>query len=212
MAGPQRGFTAAFGPLIHHLNSTARRAVRRLGLEPSEELLSVRTPAELASLAEVASVFTDDKLARMVRSSSAAGLLSPQDGKRLRDALEMGTQPAGEIFVPAPKMVTVHDTIIPAELECVAAGSGFSRFPVTGTVVGYFHIKDTLGVMNHDQPFLRSAAHAVNRVQIDTSLDDTLTALRASGSHLAAVTVDTVRVLGFVTMEDVLGELVGPAA
>lgn len=44
VAGPQRGFTAAFAPLIRHLNNTANRAVRRVGLEPQEELASARTP------------------------------------------------------------------------------------------------------------------------------------------------------------------------
>ncbi|MFK4099099.1 hypothetical protein ACI2L1_03220 [Streptomyces sp. NPDC019531] len=48
------------------------------------------------------------------------------------------------------------------------------------------------------------------RLRLDTPLDDTLTALRAVGSHLAAVTGETGTVLGFVTMEDVLTELVGP--
>ncbi|MDX2708350.1 CBS domain-containing protein, partial [Streptomyces sp. PA03-6a] len=44
-----------------------------------------------------------------------------------------------------------------------------------------------------------------------TPLDDTLTALRAAGTHLAAVTGDDGTLLGYVTMEDVLEELVGPA-
>ncbi len=50
-ASPQRGFTAAFGPFIHHLNSTANRFVRRFGLEPTEELASARSPEELVALA-----------------------------------------------------------------------------------------------------------------------------------------------------------------
>ncbi|MFE1902270.1 hemolysin family protein [Streptomyces gardneri] len=233
VAGPQRGFTAAFGPFIRHLNDTANRFVRRFGLEPAEELHSVRTPAELASLArhsaaegaieadsvepkdEVASVFTDDELARMVHDTSQAGLLSPADGERLRDALELGTRPVGEILVPAARMVTVDHRITPAGLERTAAEAGYSRFPVTGpagAVLGYLHIKDTLGVTDRDRPFPRTALHAVTRVRVDTPLDDTLTALRAADSHLAAVTGAGGAVLGYVTMEDVLDELVGPAA
>ena len=48
-------------------------------------------------------------------------------------------------------------------------------------------------------------------ITVTSPLDDTLTALRAGGSHLAAVTGEAGAVLGFVTMEDVLTELVGPA-
>lgn len=56
------------------------------------------------------------------------------------------------------------------------------------------------------------AFHPVIRVEIDTPLDDTMTAMRAAGTHLAAVAGGKGTVIGFVTMEDVLTELVGPAA
>ncbi|SDN05618.1 hemolysin family protein [Streptomyces wuyuanensis] len=207
VAGPQRGVTAAFGPFIRHLNGTANRFVRRFGL--LLRLLKVE-PKD-----EVASVFTDDELARMVRDTGDAGLLSPADSERLRDALGLGTRPVGEILVPVQEMITVDHRVPPAQLERTAAAAGLSRFPVagpTGAVLGYLHIMDTLGVDDRDRPFPRSSLHAVTRVRIDTPLDDTLTALRAAGGHLAAVAGDGGNVLGFVTMEDVLEELVGPAA
>jgi CBS domain containing-hemolysin-like protein len=192
--------TRVLRPVIFGTNAFANVLLRLLRVEPKDE---------------VASVFTDDELARMVRDTSDAGLLSPADSERLRDALELGTRPVGEVLVPAQQMITVDHRITPAQLERTAAAAGFSRFPVAGpagAVLGYLHIKDTLGVADPDKPFPRTSLHAVTRVRIDTPLDDTLTALRAAGSHLAVVTGDGGTVLGFVTMEDVLEELVGPAA
>ncbi|MEV5982555.1 hemolysin family protein [Streptomyces sp. NPDC052114] len=191
--------TRALRPLVFGINAFANTLLKLLRVEPKDE---------------VESVFTDDQLARMVLDSSQAGLLSAADGERLRDALELGTRPVGEIIVPAARMRTVEHTVTPAELERVAAEAGYSRFPVTGprgTLLGYLHIKDTLGVADRDRPFPAGAPHPVTRVRIDTPLDDTLTALRAEDSHLAAVTGASGAVLGFVTMEDVLSELVGPA-
>ncbi|MER6015224.1 hemolysin family protein [Streptomyces bluensis] len=196
---PLIALTQALRPVVFGINAFANALLRLLRVEPKDE---------------VEAVFTDDQLARMVVDSSEAGLLSPADGERLRDALELGTRPVGEILVPAGTMRTVGHTVTPAELERTAAEAGYSRFPVTGpdgTLMGYLHIKDTLGVTERDQPFPRDAFHPVTRVRIDTPLDDTLTTLRADGSHLAAVTGQTGAVLGFVTMEDVLTELVGPA-
>src|SRR5690606_41609131 len=46
-AGPQRAFSKAFGWLIHALNESANWIVRRLGIEPQEELASARSPEEL---------------------------------------------------------------------------------------------------------------------------------------------------------------------
>ncbi|GGL64767.1 membrane protein [Streptomyces fumigatiscleroticus] len=196
---PLVALTRALGPVVFGINAFANALLKLLRVEPKSE---------------VESVFTDDQLARMVVDSSEAGLLSPADGERLRDALELGTRPVGEILVPVAQMRTVAHTVTPAELERVAAEAGYSRFPVTGpggTLLGYLHIKDTLGVADREKPFPRSVLHPVTRVRIDTPLDDTLTALRAADGHLAAVTGATGAVLGFVTMEDVLSELVGPA-
>ncbi|MFB7275609.1 hemolysin family protein [Streptomyces hydrogenans] len=196
---PLVALTRALKPVVFGVNAFANALLRLLRVEPKDE---------------VAAVYTDDQLARMVQDTSAAGLLSPADGERLRDALELGTRPVGEILVPAARMVTVDHRTTPAELERTAARAGYSRFPVTGpagAVLGYIHIKDTLGVADRDRPFPRTAFHPVTRVRIDTPLDDTLTVLRAAGSHLAAVTGESGTVLGYVTMEDVLEELVGPA-
>ncbi len=79
-------------------------------------------------------------------------------------------------------------------------------------ILGYLHIKDALGVAERTEPFPSGALHPVIRVEIDTPLDDTMTAMRSAGTHLAAVAGDRGTVIGFVTMEDVLGELVGPSA
>ncbi|WP_320773184.1 hemolysin family protein [Streptomyces sp. CRN 30] len=197
---PLVALTRALKPVIFGINAFANTLLKLLRVEPKDE---------------VGAVFTDDQLARMVDDASEAGLLDPADGERLRDALELGTRPVGEILVPLQRMRTVPHTVTPAELERLGGEAGYSRFPVSGpngTLLGYLHIKDTLGLTDRDRPFPRTALHPVTKVRIDTPLDDTLTALRSTGSHLAAVTGETGTVLGFVTMEDVLTELVGPAA
>ncbi|AXK36376.1 HlyC/CorC family transporter [Streptomyces armeniacus] len=196
---PLVALTHALRPLIFGINAFANTLLRLLHVEPKDE---------------VAAVFTDDELARMVEDSRAAGLLEPEKGERLRDALGLGTRPVGGILAPLETMVTVDDSITPRRLERHCAESGFSRLPVTapgGAILGYLHIKDTLGVAERDQPFPRDALHPVTTVPRDTPLDDTLTAMRSTGTHLAAVTDDDGTLLGFVTMEDVLEELVGPA-
>ncbi|MEV8431481.1 hemolysin family protein [Streptomyces sp. HUAS 31] len=196
---PLVALTRALRPFVFGINAFANALLKLLRVEPKDE---------------VEAVFTDDQLARMVVEAGEAGLLTPSDGERLRDALELGTRPVGEILVPSQRMRTVDASITPARLERVAAEAGYSRFPVTapdGTVLGYLHIKDTLGTTDRDRPFPPATLHPVTRVRIDTPLDDTLTALRAEGSHLAAVLGEGGKVIGFVTMEDVLSELVGPA-
>ncbi len=195
---PLVALTHALRPVIFGINAFANALLRLLRVEPKDE---------------VASVFTDDELARMVEDSRQAGLLEADEGERLRDALELGTRPIGAILAPPEKMVTVDHRVTPRQLERTAVKAGFSRLPVTGpggAVLGYLHIKDALAATARDKPFPRSALHPITKVTAETPLDDALTAMRATGTHLAAVTGPGGAIRGFVTMEDVLEELVGP--
>ncbi|RSO08644.1 hypothetical protein DMH18_21325 [Streptomyces sp. WAC 06783] len=197
---PMVALTRALRPVVVSINALANTLLRLARIEPANE---------------VAAAFTDEELARIVQDSRHAGLLSDTGGERLRDALELGQRPVGDLLVPLSEMVTVDQRVTPDELERTAARAGFSRLPVTGpagTVLGYLHIKDTLGVVERDRPFPRKALRPMPRVHRDTPLDDTLTTMRAAGTQLAAVSGEQGEVLGFVTMTDVLGELVGPPA
>ncbi|MGW5399926.1 hemolysin family protein [Streptomyces sp. NPDC003952] len=197
---PLVALTRALRPFVFGINAFANTLLRLLKVETKDE---------------VGSVFTDDELARLVKDSSAAGLLAPEDGERLQDALELGKRPVGEIMAPLDRIVTVGHDITPRALERTAAQHGYSRLPVTGPseeILGYLHIKDALAAADRAAPFPRSALHPIIKVLLDTPLDDTMTAMRAAGTHLAAVTGSQGTVIGFVTMEDLLEELVGAAA
>ncbi|MFG2417227.1 hemolysin family protein [Streptomyces goshikiensis] len=197
---PLVALTRALRPFVFGINAFANTLLRLLKVEPKDE---------------VGSVFTDDELARLVKDSSAAGLLAPEGGERLQDALELGKRPVGEIMAPLDRVVTVGHDITPRTLERTAAQHGYSRLPVTGPgeeILGYLHIKDALAAADRAAPFPRSALHPITKVFLDTPLDDTMTAMRAAGTHLAAVTGNQGTVIGFVTMEDLLEELVGAAA
>lgn len=190
--------TQALRPVVFSINAFANVLLRLLEVEPKDH---------------VAVVFTDDELARLVEDATKAGLIEPDGSERLRDALELGSRPVGEILVPKEKMITVDCLVTPDQLERRAVATGYSRLPVigpAGTVLGYLHIKDTIGLAHRDKPFPPGSLHPITRVKVDTPLDDALTAMRAAETHMAVVIGDTGTLTGFVTMEDVLDELVGP--
>ncbi|MER6523544.1 MULTISPECIES: hemolysin family protein [unclassified Streptomyces] len=196
---PLVALTRALRPFVFGINAFANTLLRLLNVEPKDE---------------IASVFNDDELARLIKDSSAAGLIDPEDGERLRDALGLGKRAVGEVMVPLGDTVTVGHEITPRGLERIAAEYGYSRLPVTGpggAILGYLHIKDALAAQDRAAPFPRGALHPIVKVSLGTPMDDTMTAMRDAGTHLAAVTGDEGEVLGFVTMEDLLEELVGAA-
>ncbi|MCP9946663.1 hemolysin family protein [Streptomyces somaliensis] len=197
---PLVALARALRPVIFTINAFANALLKLLRVE-------VRN--------EVAATFSDDELARMVTDAGDAGLLDDRAAERLHDALELGRRPVRDVVMPLERVVYVQAGTTPDEVEHLAARSGFSRFPVVDTsrrILGYLHVKDALDVVPRDRPFPVSAMRPIARVRAATPLDDVLTAMRRSRTHLAAVLDDDGRLAGLVTMEDVLRELVGGPA
>ncbi|GGZ80870.1 hemolysin family protein [Streptomyces subrutilus] len=192
----------ALRPVIFAVNAFANTLLRLLRVEVKDE---------------VAATFTDDELARMVKDSSAAGLLDDRASERLFDALELGRRPVGEVALPADRVVTAREGITPAGLERLSAESGFSRFPLLDAqrrILGYLHVKDALDAdgQERDEPFPVASLRQIAQVRAQTPMDDVLTAMRRSRTHLAAVLGADGALTGLVTMEDVLRELFGRPA
>ncbi|MEY2230410.1 MULTISPECIES: hemolysin family protein [Streptomyces] len=189
--------TRALRPVIFTINAFANTLLRLLRVEVKDE---------------VGATFTDDELARMVKDSSDAGLLDDRASERLHDALELGRRPVTDVVLPADRVVTAREGITPGGLELLSADSGYSRFPVIDAehkILGYLHVKDVLDVDDEerDEPFPVSALRPIAQVRAETPLDDALTAMRRSRTHLAAVLGADGAMTGLVTMEDVLREL-----
>ncbi|MBL1098909.1 hemolysin family protein [Streptomyces coffeae] len=197
MLGPPLvGLARALRPVIFAINAFANGLLKLLRVEPK---------------GEVAATFSDDELARMVSDSSEAGLLDGRATERLREALELGRRRVRDVVLPMERVVSARLGVTPEELEELSARSGFSRFPVvddSGRITGYLHVKDALDARPGDVPFRPDQLRPIPQVRSRTPLDDVLTAMRDSRTHLAAVIGAEGRLEGLVTMEDVLRELV----
>ncbi|MBK3640691.1 hemolysin family protein [Streptomyces sp. MBT33] len=194
---PLVALSRALRPVIYAINAFANAVLKLLRVETKDE---------------VAATFSDAELIRIVRDSGEAGLLDDRAQERLRDALELGRRPVRDVVLPLEGVVYARVGVTPEELERLSAESGFSRFPVVEEnrrIVGYLHVKDALDASPRDEPFRVRDMRPIARVRAGTPLDDVLTAMRRSRTHLAAVLGDDGRLAGLVTMEDVLRELFG---
>ncbi|NXY96592.1 HlyC/CorC family transporter [Streptomyces sp. BR123] len=194
--------TRALRPVIFAVNAFANLLLRLLRVEVK---------------GEVSATFSDDELARIVKDSSDAGLIDDRASERLYDALELGRRPATDVVLPADRVVAARVGITPAGLERLSASSGYSRFPVIdpqSRILGYLHVKDALDAdgPEREEPFPVSTLRPIAQVRAETQLDDVLTAMRRSRTHLAAVLGPGGTMAGLVTMEDVLRELFGRPA
>jgi CBS domain containing-hemolysin-like protein len=194
---PLVALSRALRPVIFTINAFANALLKLLRVETKDE---------------VTATFSDAELARIVRDSGEAGLIDERARERLHDALELGRRPVRDVVLPLEGVVHARVGVTPDELERLSARSGFSRFPVVDEgrrIVGYLHVKDALDAFGRDVPFHVDDMRPIARVRAGTPLDDVLTAMRRSRTHLAAVLGDDGRMAGLVTMEDVLRELFG---
>ncbi|WP_328429192.1 hemolysin family protein [Streptomyces sp. NBC_00443] len=190
----------ALRPVIFTINAFANALLKLMRVETKDE---------------VTATFSDAELARLVRDSGEAGLIDERARERLHDALELGSRPVRDVVLPLERIVYARVGVTPEELEGLSAESGFSRFPVVDSgrhIVGYLHVKDALDASPRDVPFQVDDMRPIARVRESTPLDDVLTAMRGSRTHLAAVLGSDGRLGGVVTMEDVLRELFGQRA
>nr|WTA00262.1 hemolysin family protein [Streptomyces sp. NBC_00857] len=194
---PLVGLARALRPVIFMINAVANGLLKLLRVETRDE---------------VSATFSGDELSRLVTDAGHAGLLDDRAAERLHDALELGRRPVRDVVTPLERVVSAQLGVTGEGLEQLAAESGFSRFPVVDAsrrILGYLHVKDALDAMPRDVPFQVSAMRAIARVRATTPLDDVLTAMRRSRTHLAALMDEEGKLEGLVTMEDVLRELVG---
>jgi CBS domain containing-hemolysin-like protein len=192
-------FATAFRPVIQLVNNTANATVRKLGIEPQEELAAVRAL---------------DEYELLFRSSGAEGTIDPDALNLLTRTLRFNDKTAADALVSRVQVkYTIPDATIP-ELVALSVSTGFSRFPVCGTdlddVVGVVHVKDVYRV-----PFAARETAMVGSVMSEPffvpesrELSSVLRDLRAGG-HLAVVVDEYGGTAGIITLEDVLEEIVG---
>ncbi len=203
IALPMRVFSSVARPLIALLNGSANAVLRRLGVEPKEELSNARTPQELASL---------------VRRSAEAGTLDPGTAELLTRSLGFGERTAEDVMTPRLRCTVVHRDDTASDVVRLARTTGHSRFPVVDDdlddVVGVVHVKKAVSVPLERRAEVPAAALMSEALMVPETvrLDPLLAQLREQGLQLAVVVDEYGGTSGVVTLEDVVEEIVGEVA
>jgi CBS domain containing-hemolysin-like protein len=198
----QRGFTAVMRGPIRVLNGSANAVVRRLGIEPQEELRSARSSTELASL---------------IARSASVGTLDPETAELMEKSVEFGSRTAGEIMTPRVRTLSLDESDRAIRIIELTRESGHSRFPVLDAddaVVGTVHVKNAVALPVHERATTRVKHLMVKPIVVPDSLrlDPLLALLREDGFQLAVVLDEYGGHAGIVTLEDVIEEIVGDIA
>ncbi|MEU4230903.1 hemolysin family protein [Nonomuraea sp. NPDC026600] len=193
---PFRGFTWLMRPLLSTLNGLTNVILRLFGVSPRDELATTRTPRQLAML---------------VGESGRMGLLDREEHDLLTRALRLQAEGIERLMVPINEATTVPPSADAKGIRQVAAESGHLRLLV-GTpddVRGVLHARDAL---IHPNRTAADLARPIPKLPCVTQAPEAVTALQEARAHLALVTTQDGKIIGMVSLTDLLGELLDTRA
>lgn len=198
-------FTRIFHPAIRVLNGSANSFLRRVGIEPSEEISGARSPVELAAL---------------VRHSASEGTLDVSTANLLTRSIGIGGLSAVDVMTDRGRMHSLPRTATAADVVEAARRTGHSRFPIVGEtsddVMGIVNLRRAVAVPweRRNDVLVTSSSLMVEapRVPETLALAPLLIELRDQGLQMAVVVDEYGGTSGIVTLEDAVEEIVGDVA
>jgi CBS domain containing-hemolysin-like protein len=163
-------------------------------------------------------VHSPEEIELLIAESRDGGLLEPEEQIRLHRALRLGLRTASQLMVPRDRLAALDAATPLDEVLTTVTASPFSRMPVyrgdLDHVIGMLHTKDVVSAYVHDvrRRSLTSLLRPIIRVRHDMPADRLLAFLRERRTHQALVVDGNGKVIGLITLEDVVTELLGGVA
>ena len=157
---------------------------------------------------------TEDELLEILDTVEEEGVVDEEQGDMLKSALEFGDTVVSDIMTMARDVEALNVAATTEEVLAVIRSTNHSRIPVyAGTpsrMIGTLRIRTfLLEYSKNPKVKVRSLLSAPYFVTEDAKIDDLLTDMRQHKHHMALVRDEKKQVVGLVTIEDILEELVG---
>ena len=200
LARPFRAFVSLFRPLIRFLNRLANITVKAVGVEPQDARAMAHSPGDLLLL---------------IKESAGHGGIAAEEHELLARSLELSGLTAADAMTVRRDIVAVGAEVTADMVAAEAHRTGRTRVVVhegdLDHVRGFVHAKDVLRLENGS--WLSTQAGALTRPIMVTpehhGLEDLLLDMRTRRQHISLVVDEHGLVLGLVTLEDVIEQLIG---
>jgi putative hemolysin len=157
------------------------------------------------------------ELKAAVSLARTSKLMGEREEKIVLSAAHLSTHLVRDIMMPAQDISMIYigsslpDALIKAHLDM------HTRFPVCmkendpQSIDGYVNFKDIVAALrvNPSDPTIKGISRPIKKVIEDTPLSSLLEVMIRERNHIVIVTSDEGAILGMVTLEDIIEELVG---
>lgn len=192
-----------FSPLIYILEIIAFPII--FILEKLLMLLTKNKPEKIVS---------EKELKAFSRLAVEEGEIKFQEHEMIMNILKFNDKTAKETMTPRYKMSAVNADTEIDQIAYFMAHEGFSRYPVyhnqEDNIIGYVHLMDIMKVLNSDkrENTIEKYVKPIIRVPENQKIDSIFRRMQKEKNHIALV-YRKEQLLGLITLEDILEEIVG---
>ncbi len=202
VARPLLLFERVFHPVIWLMNEAGRLALRGLRLKPPAPYQSVHSAEELKML---------------VSESYGAGRLGEQQTTMLSRVFELPQKTVHDIMIPRERIVALELNMPAEQILQAVEREGYTRYPVyhkeLDNIIGIIHAKDIYHITSaHGIVILYDLLRDPYIVLPTLTIGGVLREFQRRQLHMAIVCDKGEKVVGIVTLEDILEEIVGEIA
>jgi putative hemolysin len=158
---------------------------------------------------------TEEELRLLVNVGEEEGVLEEEETEMIHSIFEFADTTVREVMIPRIDMVTLESDATVDEAVDLALQGGFSRIPVyedtIDNIIGVLFTKDMLKQLRegHNALPIRELVRPAYFVPETKKLDDLLREIRQKRTHMAIIVDEYGSVVGLVTIEDLVEEIVG---
>jgi len=157
---------------------------------------------------------SEEEIRHLVTEGRHQGVLDQTEEELIHSVFEFSETPVKKVMVPRTKIFALDVSTPPGEVEHLIVEGGYTRIPVhddtPDNIIGLVYIKDVLRLLERRQPIvLRKILHPVHFVPETKKVGELLKELQKRRTHMALVIDEHGSLVGLVTLEDLLEEIVG---
>jgi len=162
-------------------------------------------------------IVTEEEIRSMARLGVETGAIDYRERELIENVFQFNDIRVKEIVIPRYKVVTLNGNVPVEQIAHFVSQSGHSRYPVydkdEDDIVGYIHVNDLMKALNSDDrdKLVKDFVRPLRRVKANRKIESLFRSILKHKEHLVLVVRETDEndILGIVTLEDILEELVG---
>jgi putative hemolysin len=198
-AGPVLAVARLSNPLIRLMNGSSAWLLRRFGYRDQSE---------------AGEIYTVEELRLLIEDTEEAGLLDPEQADFVLNVFALSQKKVRDCMVPRDKMAALDLNMPPEKILELVRHGAHTRLPVydghLDNIVGIVNTKDLFYLFSTSGAvILEDALYPAQFLKPDEPVAYALRLFRKSHRPMAIVRSEEGQVLGLITLEDVLEEIVG---